>query len=170
MQNNRVERDAGEAPRTPPHLERLIRGVRFHSWPRPTRDTMNDHFLREALWVLFTYGWPYVACALAISTVMVVWGSRRVRRGSRKTVLTAAILVLWLALILGVETGYHAWQSTPNPPEEAFSDTGGPFVVLFLGWLPGLVVLELEHLVLRRCWRVSAPPPTPPPAPPSNPA
>jgi hypothetical protein len=111
---------------------------------------MSDHFLREAVWVLFTYGWPYLAGGLAISALMVLWGSRCKRRCSRKTVLTAAVIVLWLALIVGVETGYHAWQTTPNPPKEAFSDTGGPAVVLFLGWLPGLVVLGIEHLALRR--------------------
>jgi len=121
---------------------------------------MNDHFLLEAVWVICTYGWPSVTCGLVISSAMIIWGSRRVRRSSRKAVLAAAVVVLWLALIVGVETGYHAWQSIPNPPEEAFSDTGGPFVVLFLGWLPSLVVLGIEHLLLRLCWRSAAPPPT----------
>ena len=67
---------------------------------------MNDHFLLEAVWVLFAYGWPSVACGLAISLVMVIWGSRRVRHGSRMAVLAAATLVLWIALIVGIEYGY----------------------------------------------------------------
>ena len=122
---------------------------------------MNDHFLLEAVWVLFTYGWPSLACGLAISSVMVIWGSRRVRRRSRMAVLAATTLVLWIALIVGVEYGYNAWQSIPNPPEEAFSDTGGPFFVLFAGWLPILIMLGIVHLFLRRCWRNLASRPTP---------
>ena len=111
---------------------------------------MNDHFLLEAIWVLFTYGWPSLACGLAISTVMVLWGSRRVHRRSRMAVLAAAILVLWIALFIGVDSGYRAWQSLPNPPKEAFSDTGGPFSFLFAGWLPSLIILSSLHLALRR--------------------
>lgn len=112
------------------------------------------NFLHEAVWVLRTYGAPYLAGGLAISCVMVLWGSRRVRRVSRMAFLVAAILVLWLAMIVGVEVGYHSWQTSPNPPEEAFSDTGGPGITLLLGWLPGLVVLGIAHLLLR----VIAPP------------
>ena len=116
------------------------------------------NFLQEAVWVLRTYGALYLACGLGISFVMVFWGSRRVRRVSRMAFLVAAILVLWLAMIVGVESGYHSWQTIPNPPEEAFSDTGGPGITLFLGWLPSLVVLGIAHLSLRLCWRIIAPP------------
>lgn len=98
------------------------------------------NFLQETVWILSTYGAFYSACGLAISFAMVVWGSLRARRVPRMVTLAAAILVLWIAMIVGVESGYYAWQSTPHPPDEAFSDTGGPFFVLFLGWLPSLVV------------------------------
>ena len=66
--------------------------------------------------------------------------------------LGTAVLILWIGLILGVETGYSAWQGIPDPPEEAFSDTGGPFFILFMGWFPSLVLLGAIHLLLRRCW------------------
>jgi|GEM_PF-3050166 len=110
---------------------------------------MNDHFLLEAIWVLFAYGWPSLACGLTLSSVMVIWGSRREYRRSRMAVLAAATLVLWIALFVGVDSGYRAWQSIPNPPEEAFSDTGGPFSFLFAGWFPSLILLSFLHLVLR---------------------
>ena len=66
--------------------------------------------------------------------------------------LGTAVLILWIGLILGVETGYSAWQGIPDPPEEAFSDTGGPFFILFMGWFPSLVLLGAIHLLLRQCW------------------
>jgi len=110
---------------------------------------MKDHFVLEAFWVVFTYGWVSLACGLAISVALVVWGSRRVQRRSRMAILAAATLILWIALIVGVEYGYNAWQSIPNPPNEAFSDTGGPSFMLFLGWLPSFAFLGTGHLLLR---------------------
>ena len=110
---------------------------------------MNDDFLLEAVWVLFTYGWQYLAYGLAISSVMVILGSRRVSRRAGMVILAAATFVLWIALFIGVDSGYRAWQSIPNPPLEAFSDTDGPFSVMFLGWFPSLIVLGSVHLLLR---------------------
>ncbi len=110
---------------------------------------MNAHFLLEAVWVMFTYGWVSVASGLVISSFLVLRGSRRARRRARFATLGAAILILWVAMFIGVDAGYRAWQNIPNPPEEAFSDSGGPFVALFLGWLPSLVVLGGAHLLLR---------------------
>ncbi|NNM31159.1 MAG: hypothetical protein HKO57_16700, partial [Akkermansiaceae bacterium] len=95
---------------------------------------------------------------------------RRGRLWARLTFLAAATFVLWLALIVGVEYGYNAWQSSPNPPDEAFSDTGGPFATLFLGWVPSALVLGIVYLLLRWCWRSLAPPPAQPPPLPSSPA
>jgi hypothetical protein len=132
------------------------------------RGTWEDHFLLEAVWVIFRYGWWSLACGLALSSVMVVWGSRRVHRRARLTVLAAATLVLWIALVVGVEYGYATWQGVPDPPEEAFSDTGGPGAVLLAGWLPSLVVLGMAHLVLRRRWRASPAGATPSPGTPTG--
>ncbi len=93
---------------------------------------------------------------------MVVWGSLRARRVPHMVTLAAAILVLWIAMFVDVDSDYCDWQNTPHPPDEVFSDTGGPFFVLLRGWLPSLVVLGIAHLVRRWCWRnrqlSSAPP------------
>lgn len=111
---------------------------------------MNDHFLLEAVRVLFTYGVRFTVPGLIVSAGMVVWGSRRTERRLRVSALVAATLVLWLAVVAGVEYGYSAWQSIPNPPAEAFSDTGGPAVVLLLGWLPALATLGAGYHLLRK--------------------
>ncbi len=111
---------------------------------------MKDHFLLETIWVLCSYGAGYSLWSHLIAFLMVAWGSGRKRRGIRMALLGTAVLILWIGLILGVETGYSAWQSIPEPPQEAFSDTGGPFIVLFMGWFPALVLLGGAHFLL--CW------------------
>ena len=62
--------------------------------------------------------------------------------------------------MVGTETGYRTWQNQPNAPEEAYSDTGGPFTALFLGWAPSLALLGIFYAVLlvTRGSQVSAPP------------
>ena len=112
--------------------------------------------LKEAIIVLFTYGISYLMAGLIISFLIVSRGSRRARRVSRGAFLLAAILILWIAAFLGVDSGYRDWQNSPLPPEEAFSDTGGPFYALFLGWLPAAVLLGPAHVLLRKHTRKKA--------------
>jgi len=113
---------------------------------------MNSEVFQEVIHVLYTYGMRYVVCGLAASLVIVLWGSRRARPGLRIAALAVAVIGLWAGLFAGVDQGYRAWQSIPNPPEEAFSDTGGPFTVLFLGWVPCAFLLSSVHLLLRMFW------------------
>ena len=128
---------------------------------------MKDHFLLETIWILCSYGAGYSLGSLLIALLLVAWGSGRKRVGVRMALLGTAVLILWIGLILGVETGYSVWQSIPEPPPEAFSDTGGPFVVLFMGWFPALVLLGGVHFLLCRyrlkllCCVVGQPPKLP---------
>lgn len=121
---------------------------------------MNNHFLVETIWVICTYGIRYFAYGLAISFLLVIFSSIFSRLVPRLVFLGAAILVLWGAMFVGAEVGYSAWQSIPDPPNEAFSDTG-PIFFLLAGWLPSLALLGPMHLVLylvpRLCWQVLAP-------------
>ncbi len=39
--------------------------------------------------------------------------------------LGTAVLILWIGLILGAKQAVVLWQGIPEPPQEAFSDTGG---------------------------------------------
>ena len=50
--------------------------------------------------------------------------------------LVGAVLVFWGAMFVGTDMGYRAWQSMPDPPDEAFSDASA-VGALILGWLPG---------------------------------
>jgi hypothetical protein len=50
--------------------------------------------------------------------------------------LIAGVLAFWAAVFIGSDLGYRAWQSMPDPPDEAFSDASA-VGALVLGWLPG---------------------------------
>lgn len=50
--------------------------------------------------------------------------------------LMIGTLAFWFALFLGSDLGYRAWQSMPDPPDEAFSDAS-VLGALVLGWFPG---------------------------------
>ena len=50
--------------------------------------------------------------------------------------LFTGVFAFWSAVFIGSELGYRAWQSMPDPPEEAFSDASA-LGALVLGWLPG---------------------------------
>ena len=49
--------------------------------------------------------------------------------------LIVGLLSFWGGLFIGSEVGYQVWQTSPDPPPEAFSDTF-PMGALFFGWLP----------------------------------
>jgi hypothetical protein len=66
--------------------------------------------------------------------------------------LASGTLALWAAIFLGSDMGYRAWQQSPNPPHEAFSD-GSALGALLFGWLPaGLSCLLLFTLVRGIRW------------------
>ncbi len=106
---------------------------------------MTDNVLFEPIWVLFAYGLKYLALGILFSVSVTVAGARISRLWSRMALLMLGILVLWIAMFLGVDRGYAAWQSSAAPPDEAFSDTGGPFAFLFAGWIPSGLILTLIY-------------------------
>ena len=112
--------------------------------------------LQETVWVMLTHGTAYLVFGLAISIAMVIGGSRCVMLRFRLPILSGAILALWVAMFISADSGYRAWQQLPNPPEQAFSDTG-PIIILVLGWLPSLVIASLLLLLSRRFFPLSPP-------------
>jgi hypothetical protein len=54
--------------------------------------------------------------------------------------LIVGVISVWLGLFLGSDKGFRVWQSMPDPPDEAFADTG-PIGALILGWIPGLMIV-----------------------------
>jgi chromate transport protein ChrA len=104
--------------------------------------------LEEMLWVMWTYGLQFAVGGLLAALLITIWSSSQANSGLRMGGLVFATLALWFGLFLAVDSGYRSWQGIPNPPEEAFSDTGGPFFMLFLGWLPSAILVGLFLLVL----------------------
>ena len=47
-----------------------------------------------------------------------------------------SVLIFWVTFFLGLDLGYRAWQSMPDPPDAAYSDVS-PSGVLIAGWVPG---------------------------------
>ena len=64
---------------------------------------------------------------------------------SATLLLATAICVFWSSLLSGLEIGFRAWQAIPNPPEEAYSDSG-PSIVLVGGWIPGTIFCMIVFL------------------------
>jgi len=62
--------------------------------------------------------------------------------------LLCGTVVFWAALFIGSDMGYRAWQSMPDPPDEAFSDASVLGAVV-LGWFPGLLFCSAVFGVVR---------------------
>ena len=126
----------------------------------------HTYFLLETIWVMLTYGLWHLASGMAISSVAVIWASRCIRRRFRLPILVTAVLVLWIAMFIAADSGYQAWQGSPNAPDDAYSDTG-PIFFLLAGWLPSSQIVFLLLLLFQRIF--PRPPGSPPPLP-SNPS
>ncbi len=50
--------------------------------------------------------------------------------------LPIGVIAFWGTAFLGSDLGFRAWQSIPNPPDEAYSDAA-PAGLMILGWIPG---------------------------------
>ncbi|MEY4326946.1 MAG: hypothetical protein RIS24_3117 [Verrucomicrobiota bacterium] len=124
---------------------------------------MSD-YLTKTIWVMCNYGAQHLAWGLGFSVPIVFYASRRKRLGVIVTLLIFATLILWFASFVAADSGYRAWQGSPNHPPEAYADTG-PILFLAAGWIPssGFVYLLL-HLFRRSIPR----PPVLPPSPPSH--
>ena len=95
--------------------------------------------------------------ALGLALLMVLIATWRFRFWVQCIAVLFGILVLWAGIFLGTHFGYGAWQTMPDPPEEAFADGAKLTASLILGWLPaGMVTcawwgfLSLIGLVVRR--------------------
>ena len=78
---------------------------------------------------------PIFCVGALVSAVMALIGGRMSGAIGPLILLLMSALVCWFALFLGLEVGYQVWQSGPDPPSEAFSDTD-PMGALLAGWIP----------------------------------
>ena len=60
----------------------------------------------------------------------------------RVPLLIVGVISVWLGLFLGSDKGFRVWQSMPDPPDEAFADTG-PLGALIAGWIPGSIIVGI---------------------------
>lgn len=81
-------------------------------------------------------------CVLAGVLSLIASGCRWL---SAALLLATAICIFWSGLLSGLEIGFRAWQAIPNPPEEAYSDSG-PSIVLVGGWIPGTIFCMIVFL------------------------
>ena len=100
---------------------------------------------------MLTHGAKYLGVGLALAVFIVIAGSRSSVTAIRLGLLAIATLALWFSSVISVEVGYSVWQSTPDPPDDAFSDTGAIFW-LVAGWLPSGLLLGALYRLLRGVW------------------
>lgn len=99
---------------------------------------------------------PIFCVGCLISAVLAFTGGRLSGVIGPLALLCMSTLVCWGALFLGLEVGYQVWQSGPDPPPEAFSDTA-PMGALLAGWVPGVVFacfwFGISWLIKRYIWK-----------------
>lgn len=82
--------------------------------------------------------YPIFGVGCAIAAIASFLAARKSGLVFPAALLVVGVVAFWAGLFIGSEFGYQAWQSIPDPPQEAFSDTA-PMGALLFGWLPGSV-------------------------------
>lgn len=75
-----------------------------------------------------------------ISLALLCLGVLRFRIIGQIVCVFAAILALWWGIWFGVHMGYGAWQSSPNPGDDAYADGAKLVGSFMLGWIPASFV------------------------------
>ena len=110
-------------------------------WTSWSMDFGTDRF--AALWTLLGVGFGIALLACILATVNRSWLGRI-------PLLLVGILALWAGLLLGSDLYFRVWQAMPNPPDQAYSDSG-PSLLVIAGWIPGTIGVSLLFLP---CWLV----------------
>lgn len=105
-------------------------------WAALSMDFGTDRF--AALWTLFGVGLGVALLACISAAVNRSWLGRI-------PLLLVGILALWAGLLLGSDGYFRVWQGMPNPPDEAFSDSG-PSLLVIAGWIPGTIGIFILFL------------------------
>lgn len=94
-------------------------------------DYGTDRFL--ALFVLLGIG----LTASLLAAVLAAWNRSW---WGRLPILGVGILGTWIGLLVSSDLYFRVWQAMPNPPDEAYADSG-PAGALLFGWMPGILVM-----------------------------
>lgn len=128
-------------------------GLGFNLAWNASHATSPQDALHTFLWIGFA-GSFVTALIAALSRSWLAW----------IPLLAMGIVCFWASLFLGTAQYDQVWQSIPNPPVEAYADSG-PLFILVLGWIPATVVeLVLFGVCLLWCqlifWMRQKPPST----------
>jgi hypothetical protein len=106
--------------------------------------------------------YPMAAGGFLVAGGLAVLAERRGRIVAL-ALLAVGSFVLWVALWLGSDLGYRAWQAMDDPPDEAYADPE-PAGFLFMGWIPAGMFSAACYVMAgaRRQARHKLPPPVPP--------
>jgi len=62
--------------------------------------------------------------------------------------LTLGVISFWIALFLGSDLGFRAWQAMPDPPKVAFNDASAAGAMV-LGWIPATLYCVFIFAITR---------------------
>ena len=96
---------------------------------------------------------PIIVFGLLISVVFSLFAGVKSGCLIPCVLLVGGTLALWAAMFFGSDMGYRAWQKSPDPPAEAFSDASVMGALLF-GWFPSALFCLTVFAVVRVFRRV----------------
>ncbi len=115
------------------------------------------------LW--WSWDWPYgnshhaafrsiFGIGVVLGVIAALSAARNRSWLGRIPLLLMGTLCVWAGLFFASEKYFRVWQASPDPPNEAFADTG-PLGALLAGWIPGglLVGVAFATGLLFFAWR-----------------
>jgi hypothetical protein len=94
------------------------------------------------------YFYPIFAVGVLLATVVSLYAGSARGWLLPLLCLIVGVISFWGSLFIGLEVGYQMWQASPDPPDEAFSDTS-PIGALLAGWVPASLYCGLLYGVVK---------------------
>ncbi len=95
--------------------------------------------LIETAWVMWNYRFAEAAVGTASCITLALIASRCRSRRKARAMHILSVLLFWVGLYIATASSNAIWQQAPHAPADGFSTTG-PWMVLGLGWIPGLML------------------------------
>lgn len=95
---------------------------------------------------------PIISLGCLVAGIASILAGRSSRLSRVIPLLALGVISWWIALFLGSELGYRAWQSMPDPPQQAFNDASAAGA-LFVGWIPATLYCMSIFGITRRLGR-----------------
>ena len=82
--------------------------------------------------------YPIFGSGCAVAAVVSYLAARKSGFIKPAALILLGIVAFWASLVIGLVMAYDAWQSIPDPPDEAYYDSEPAFAFV-LGWIPAIV-------------------------------